>query len=398
MTNDQQGGPGVRRFTEQDLWGRDGQPGGNDVEQKRFGDCYFVSAAGAVAQQTPEIIRKAIAYDADTGNFSVRLFHQGEWTTTTVTQAELQDNLDRRGGSSFGSQAPQAGGGLWPAVYEVGYAKQRWGNWERGSEQLGKGGNPSEALEAITGTRPAQLDGETVLGLGARDVADRINRALDTGQRVLMSTNKDPWARIDGSMPNALWNLADSVRRPGTESDGVTGNHVYMVMGARYDAQSDETVLRIRNPWGHNRIRGKLGGINQEEYSHAAEIEVRLDDLIRDDTRSLNRFDIGRLGPQQRALFEEIRGQVKGLASEDAVALAASQANREGITSVSALKAIAVTEDGKLWIAGMVPGYRTMVDTHAPLPPAEASLRQLARESQVEAAVQAPDPLVVHRG
>lgn len=39
-------------FTEKDLWGADGRPGGNDIQQKWLGDCFLVAAAGSVAQQT----------------------------------------------------------------------------------------------------------------------------------------------------------------------------------------------------------------------------------------------------------------------------------------------------------------------------------------------------------
>lgn len=80
-------------FTEKDLWGADGRPGGTDIDQKRLGDCFLVAAAESVAQQTPDVIRCGIRYDAQTGSFSVRLFKDGQWTSVSVTQAELHQTL-----------------------------------------------------------------------------------------------------------------------------------------------------------------------------------------------------------------------------------------------------------------------------------------------------------------
>lgn len=140
-----------RVFTTHDLWGRDGRPAASDVQQKRIGDCYLLAVAGAVAEQTPDVIRNAIGYDRDTGNFTVALFEGGKRSTIQVTQAELRDNLLQRGGSSFGSKSSEVDGGLWPSVIEVGYTKLKWGDWKAGIEQLGKGGDPAEALEVLTG-------------------------------------------------------------------------------------------------------------------------------------------------------------------------------------------------------------------------------------------------------
>ena len=390
------------RYTARDLWGDDGRPGANDVQQKGIGDCFLVAAAGAVAQQTPDIIRNGIDFDEKSGNLSVRLFKQGQWHQVEVTQVELRDNLAVQGASSFQSSSPSrpdprhpdAGHGLWPAVYEVGYAKLEWGSWKSGQRMLRQGGNPADALQAITGEAPVSLTAKDVSEMGAERAAERINAELANGKRIVMGTNTDPWQRVKsaGDVRGWFYGINDRLARPGTTTDGVDGNHAYMVMGARYDKAANEAYLTLRNPWGHNQVHDKVSGKHAAEWTNKPDIEVKLDDLLRDDTRSLNKFDIGMLQPQQRELFEAIRGHVREQASEDAIALAAVQASRGGIESARQLRTAMVADDGKLWVVGQTPGFRTMVDTQAPMPNREESLGNLALEAQrLQPMAQQPD-------
>lgn len=373
-----------RPFTDADLWGRDGKPGANDVQQKNIGDCYLVAVAGMVAEQTPHIIRNAIDHDQKTGNFTVKLFENGKRSVIQVTQEELQNNLLERGGSSFGSKSNQVDGGLWPAVIEIGYAKLKWGDWETGLQKLDKGGDPAVALEAITGKKPMTLDAEAVSRTEMREIAGQINAALEDGKRVMMATNEDP--SVGRALLTALVfpamapRILHDLKQAKTDSDGVAGNHVYMVMGARFDPEANDSLIRVRNPWGQNRVNGQWGR-HEGEWSDSAEIEVSLRTMLEEQTRSLNRFDIGQVPAQQRELFDGIRKQADG-ASDAAIALAAVQASREGITSVDKLRAVTVSDDGKLWVAGNIPGYRTAVDMTVDLPPVEESLQGLALEAQ----------------
>lgn len=360
-------------LTDKDLWGADGRPDADDVRQKNFGDCYLVAAAGEVARVTPEVIRSNVSFDPHSGQFGVRLFKDGQWTDIAVSQEELRDNLARRGGSTFVETASGRSGALWPAVYEVGYAKLVGGSWEQGREMIIHGGYPAEALQAVTGKAAVTLDIDAVDAMGPKAVAERITEELAQGRRVVMSTRRDPWQDADASLLDGLRARIDGYLRPGVDGDGVIGKHAYMVLGARYDEQSGETYLRLRNPWGHNRIGGT-------EAQPAAEIGVKLSDLLDDDTRSLGRFDIARLPAQQRGLLESIRDHVGPQAAPDAVALAAVQASREGITSADQLRAAGVSDDGRLWVEGATPGYRAIVDTRGELPPLAHSLGALAQE------------------
>lgn len=350
------------QFTPKDLWGKNGQPDPGDVEQKKFGDCYFVAAAGAVALQTPDLIRNAIAFDESSGQFSVRLFHNGKWTRSLVSQNELRDNLKEGGGSSYASAKPNAGGGLWPAVYEVAYAKLRWGNWEHGSARLRQGGDPADALQAITGELPRTIFSRQVESAGMQIVAREINAELKAGKRVLLATNEDPLSDIAADV-KARFTGSDAPR--GTRADGVVGNHVYMVVAVRYDALADDARIRLINPWGNNQVHGPLGHKREGEWSQQAEIEISLRKLIAPETRSFNRFNSAQLQPADRALFDAIKQPVGGNVEDAAIAMATRRASQDGIVSPAQLHDAFQTEDGKLWVTGKQLGQRISIDTRA---------------------------------
>ena len=382
-----------RSFTVADLWGRDGRPAASDVRQKDIGDCYLVAAAGAIAEQTPHEIRDAIRLDEETGSFTVRLFKDGEPQIIQVTQAELRSNLNKRGGSSYGASPEDGDGGLWPAVIEVGYVKLKWGDWETHWKEL-EGGYPDEALATLTGKQPETLLAEGISNRSMKDIANEINDALEADKRVLLGTNRDPnlgKTLAAAAVLPGMGGLEAAEKYLAAKTDGVVGGHVYMVMGARHDPASDDTILRIRNPWAQNEA-GLL------EWDKAAEVDVSMKKL---QEHSFNRFDLGQLTEQQRELYGQIRQEVGGRASDDAVALATAEANRAGITSVAQLRAATVTDDGKLWVAGQTPGFRAMVDTRADVPPSEESLRDLVAEAQrqqEEQATRQQDPASVRMG
>lgn len=363
-------------FTEKDLWGADGRPGGTDIDQKRLGDCFLVAAAGSVAQQTPDVIRSGIRYDAETGSFSVRLFKDGQWTSVSVTQAELHQNLEDEGGSTFSIGEAGGSGALWPAVYEVAYAKQLAGSWESGKAMLHKGGNPADALHAITGEDPITLRGAELERMMPAMIVERINLELADGRRVVMTTKPDP-----GKLPDKpTWldkmeSYADTLARLGAAKDGVVGRHAYMVFGARLDPDTGEVMLRLRNPHGDNNNVDPGQKPNPQ-----AEDEISLQRLMRWHTRSFNKLDIANLSEPQREVFQAIRSRVDERVGDDAVAAATVQAGRNGIHRADDVAAATLTADGRLVVAGHTPGLRIMLDTRAPLPALQESVASLASE------------------
>ncbi|PZO63832.1 MAG: hypothetical protein DI635_07420 [Pseudoxanthomonas suwonensis] len=365
-------------FTEKDLWGADGRPGGNDIQQKSLGDCFLVAAAGSVAQQTPDVIRSGIRYDAQSGSFSVRLFKDGQWTSVSVTQAELHQNLEARGGSTFRIGEAETSGAIWPAIYEVGYAKQLAGSWEAGKTMLDKGGDPADALHAITGEDPITVRASELDGLPPQQIVDRIHAELADGRRIVMTTKPDPGQGQDD--PSALDTarfLVDLAQRPGTVDDGVVGRHAYMVFGARLDPDTGEVMLRVRNPHGNNNNVDPI----QKKPNPEAENEISLQRLMRLHTRSFGKFDIADLSQTQRELFQAIRSRVGTVVGDDAVAAATVLAGRNGLHRADDVAAATVTADGRLLVAGHTPGFRIMLDTHALLPTLQESMASLSMEA-----------------
>ena len=110
------------RFDESSLYGPGG-PRASDIQQTKIGDCYFVATLGAVAHADPQAIRDMIAFDPKTGDYMVTLYdEEGRKRVIPVTQQELADNIDNRGG---GSAADDTGidAEVWPAVIETAHSQ-----------------------------------------------------------------------------------------------------------------------------------------------------------------------------------------------------------------------------------------------------------------------------------
>jgi hypothetical protein len=151
--------PAEVRFDAADLYGAKG-PQAADIRQDALGDCYFVATLGALAQQQPDAVRNMISFDANTGNFTVRL-HDGDGNpqSVQVTQAEVEDNLARQGGSTADNSGLD--GPIWPAVAETAYAKMHDSNpadgLTEGYNAIANGGWPQDAMQAITGDRGDEI-------------------------------------------------------------------------------------------------------------------------------------------------------------------------------------------------------------------------------------------------
>lgn len=355
-------------FTDADLWALDGRPKAEHIRQNGIGDCYLVSAAGAVALRTPEVFERAIAYDPETSTFSVRLCDEGRWRTIPVTQNELRSNVIARGGSNFDDTLMFRGqGAIWPAVVEVGYAKMKWGSWEAGLEQLKKGGDPGAALTVLTGDERLRIPGSELYTKSDAQVVSEIDRQIASGKRILFNTNE----QTD----------LDIVRFTPVARDGLSGNHSYMLVGARLD-EKGEAIIRLRNPHGRNT------DLDWKTGHEDAEIEVRWKDLKRYGffERALHSLDIASVPDRERALLEAIRNDVGDRADDRTLAAATLRSVRDGIDTVDKYARATIGDDGTLWVAGKTPGYRASVAADESLSPARESfeaLTQAGREREL---------------
>ncbi|MDO5288769.1 MAG: C2 family cysteine protease [Pseudomonadota bacterium] len=268
--------PSERRYDAGDLYGPSGRPSAADIQQDRIGDCFFIATAGAVANESPQRIQDAISYNETTGNFSVRLYDGREWVDIEVSQAEIQDNISRGGGSRLDNNEPCAP--IWPAVMETAYAKLRGGTLDQGYAEIHKGGKARDAMETITGTRGSDLSNQWVSLLGDKAAEIAISKALANGHPVTLSTDPErscDWlSRLFGCQP--------------APQDGMADNHVYVVEDI-YTNDNGDVMVRLRNPWQQN----EAGSVGESTPANSSSpfIEVKLSDIVQD--RGFEYFNIG---------------------------------------------------------------------------------------------------------
>lgn len=222
------------KFTEKNLYGAGG-PSVNDIKQDSFGDCYFVATLGAVAQQNPKGIKDAIYYDSSTQQFRVRLYKlNGQVKYIWVTQAELEDNVNRQGGSWVDNTGLYER--FWPAVIETAYAKMFDSNPNdglgEGYQKIINGGWPSDAMMAITGNAGSQVGYKYYLKLGVDGSVAILGGKVATALQQHKSVT--------------LW----SVPEKGSVQDGLVDDHVYTVISMTQ--KGTDWNVTVRNPWGTN--------------------------------------------------------------------------------------------------------------------------------------------------
>ena len=202
------------------------QPQPSDVKQEGYGDCYFDSSLAALAQQHPDQIKNLI-HDNGNGTFTVTFPHQKDngagnlWglfgddyhdVKITVSDKDLPKNATNAGDTN-----PK-----WPEVLEAAYAKLRGGY-----DKIGNGGNPTDAMNALTGKSADYYS--------PKDGAGKIQQALKDGKLVTILTPKS-----DGDQAGM---------EAGKNPHGLVGEHAYTVTGVCTGPDGKQYV-ELRNPWG----------------------------------------------------------------------------------------------------------------------------------------------------
>lgn len=215
------------------------KPVPGDVKQNSIGDCYLAATMGAIAHANPQWIKDRIHYDAKTGNFDVTLWNGHDWQHIPVTQDDIQTNIDHHGASW-----PDPGAPKWPSVLESAYAKLQAPGDNLGHALdygIGRGGQPPDAMQALTGNRGVSIDPEKVWWTG-QHIDQNITQALTNHQPVTITTTNEAGAPL-------------------------VAPHTYIVEGIT--GSGSDAQLALRNPWESNPNDPYNGVVN-----------VRLGDLI----------------------------------------------------------------------------------------------------------------------
>jgi hypothetical protein len=280
--------PSLPTWTEKDLYGPDG-PKGADIDQGSLGNCYFVASLGAFANQQPELIKRAITYDPATQNFTVTLYTEDRdllhpfgrvrEVQITVTQADINDNIARGGGSLLDQQTDAP---LWPAVMEAARAKMLDSNPADGLDEgyhdiehqgpFGlAGGTVEGAMLTISGSRGDSLQAESSLGSLLDRLPNRLMTILPFGFNAPHSLSGEALyqeirSALDEGRPVVFGTgLLDDPR-------GVASRHAYIVE----DISKDEfgfIEVTLRNPWASNAV----GSLNPDPDNPV--VTVKLSDL-----------------------------------------------------------------------------------------------------------------------
>ncbi len=271
--------PAPPRFTDKNLYGPGG-PKPSDIKQDAFGDCYYVATLSAVAQKHPRLIQGLIAYDKISQRFVVGLYDlNGKKKHIHVTQAEIADNIARKGGSWMDNTGKDKVS--WPAVMETAYAKMHDSNPKdglaEGYKKVVNGGWPKDAMIAITGNfggelkfavQPPLTHAQSIELLGSR-----VARALKNKLAVTLWSVPEKDGRT----------AAQKAAGVAIAQDGLVDNHVYTVLSMSQSHPGKWTV-NLRNPWGTNM------GVGEGKDSKSANISVPLDVLV--NTGGLNSFRV----------------------------------------------------------------------------------------------------------
>lgn len=266
-------------FTDKNLYGPCG-PVPQDIGQDSFGDCYFVATLAAIAQASPLRIREIIYYDPGSQQFRVRLYDKsGQVRYIWVTQAELEDNVKRRGGSRVDNTGIYER--TWPAVIETAYAKMHDSDHSdglgQGYQAIIHGGFAADALLAITGSAGSRLFYAYHPKLGVSGsiflYGTRVNNALTRGRSVTLATREE-------RDPRSLWERLTGEKIP---QDGLADRHEFSVVSVA--PSGTDWNVTVRNPWAHNL------GVGEGTDTASATLTVSLERLV--STQGLQFFQVG---------------------------------------------------------------------------------------------------------
>jgi hypothetical protein len=198
----------------------------DDVNQRQFGDCWYVASLAGLAQKDPAFVQEGVKQNPN-GTVSVRIWDkEGNYHWVTMT-ADLPSDQNGTPIGTYGN------GESWPAYYEKAFAMAYSddGDDERGYGGI-EGDDPKKSAPYLTGKEGEDLTTGGFLGIGEHEdkSLESLKEAYGSGKVVTVSTPADE--ELDKNHPAEWGNTYHT-------------NHAYYVRGF-----TDDGKVILGNPWG----------------------------------------------------------------------------------------------------------------------------------------------------
>ena len=224
----------------------------NDVAQGELGDCYFLSAIGAVAKADPGLLKKLIKGPFKDGSYEVTLHikdaEKFDWRTERKpeTVRVTSEFLVYPDGSPIYAKGGDAE--LWVMLLEKAYSILRKDQFGKGEyvAKLGDGydkldgGWGEEGIEVLTGK---EATAHKTSSLSVQQLATQISSALRDKRPITTATIQGPKKDVKA---NALQIEA--------QNQGLVLGHEYFIINF------DGSNVTVQNPWNNEVVDGDGGG------------------------------------------------------------------------------------------------------------------------------------------
>lgn len=203
-----------------------------DADQGQAGDCFIIASLASLAEQKPKLLENAIHSNND-GTFTVTFWDRSDPTAPPKpVQIQVDDSLPEWNKGQLYYAHDRDSGKLWPSLIEKAYAK-----WKGGYEVIGRGGEMSDVLDALTGEAPRFS--YPTSATDPNKLFTTLQQALAGGGAVVAGSH--------GYDPD----------QPPYENPDVVFGHAYTVVSVQQ--QNGQQTVTLRNPWGYKTTQGADG-------------------------------------------------------------------------------------------------------------------------------------------
>lgn len=243
-------------FSDKPLFGSGG-PTADDIFQGGTGDCYFMARLSALADKSPEAIRKMVV-DLGDGTYAVRFWRFGQAEYVRVDGDLYWDPIS--GKPTYAKLGKNDS--IWAPIVEKAYAFWRKklgsydsisggnGGFQDTSADLGFSQLKKEIAQPVTAQQVIDWEAD---GKPSGTTKTKINTAVKDWLKWVKSELGKGHAVVLGARSGFRNDIALQLDDPNTDANESTwrrGQHVFMVDKVLTDANGNPTGMVVRNPYG----------------------------------------------------------------------------------------------------------------------------------------------------